>query len=165
MATTAPRSFRRSAKKTAERPITAFTLDWVEDLTEEQEAEGVEAKVLRSDVFHAKMPTDERLFLVAAKLGDEENIASEAAAIMELLKDVLPPTEFRTLRQRLTDPDDSVDMGTIEEVLEWLMEKWSTFPTQQSPVSSGSPTSSGPKSTGRVRGPGSTRSNSPSIAS
>jgi hypothetical protein len=165
MATTAPRSFRRSAKKKVERPVTAFTLDWVEDLTEEQEAEGVEPKVLRSDVFHAKMPTDERLFLVAAKLGEDENAAAEASGIMDLLRDILPTAEFRTLRQRLSDPEDSVDMATLEEVLEWLMEKWSSFPTQQSPVSSGSPTSSGTKSTGRVHGPGSTRSDSPSIAS
>lgn len=165
MATTAPRSFRRSAKKGTDRPISAFTLDWVEDLTEEQEAEGVEPTVIRSDTFHAKMPTDERLFLVAAKLGDDDNVASEASAIMELLKDVLPAAEFRVLRQRLSDPEDSVGMDTIEEVLAWLMERWSSFPTQQSPVSSESPTSSGPKSTGRVRGPGSTRSDSPSIAS
>jgi hypothetical protein len=165
MAAIAPRSFRRSAKKAVDRPVSAFTLDWVEDLTEEQEAEGVEAKVIRTDTFHAKMPTDERLFLVAARLGDDENVTAEAAAIMELLQDILPTAEYRVLKQRLADQDDSVDMGTIEEVLEWLMEKWTDFPTQQSAASSGSPTSSGTKSTGRVRGPGSTRSPSPSAAS
>jgi hypothetical protein len=161
----APRSFRRAARKQEKRPVTAFTLDWVEDLTEEQEAEGVEADVIRSDVFHATMPTEERLFLVAAMLGDEDNVGSEAAGVMDLLRDTLPSSEFRVLKERLADPDDSVDMETLQEVLEWLMEKWSTFPTGPSSTSSASPTSTGTKSTGRVRGPGSTHSPSPSIAS
>jgi hypothetical protein len=161
----APRSFRRAARKQEKRVVTAFTLDWVEDLTEEQEAEGVEAEVIRSDTFHATMPTEERLFLVAAMLGDEDNAGAEAAGVMELLRDILPPAEFKVMRTRLADPADSVDMETLQEVLEWLMEKWSTFPTEQSSASSKSPTTSGTKSTGRAPGPGSTRSTSPSIAS
>ena len=165
MVATASRSFRSSAKKAVDRPVSAFTLDWVEDLTAEQKEAGVEPKVIRTDTFHAKMPTDERLFLVAARLGDDENVTAEAAAIMELLQDILPAAEYRVLRQRLSDPEDSVGMETIEQVLAWLMEKWSDFPTQQSADSSTSPTSSGTKSTGRVRGPGSTRSPSPSPAS
>lgn len=158
MAASAPRSFRRAAAKKVARPTVTFTLDWVDDEDEE--------KVLRSDTFHATMPSDERLFMIAALVGsDEENMASEAAAIMDLLRDSLPADEFRTLKRRLADPEDSVDMETVSEVLEWLMEKWSDFPTQPSSASSESPTATGPKSTGRVRGPGSTRSNSPSRAS
>lgn len=157
MVATAPRSFRRAAKKQVDRPVTAFTLDWVDDEDE--------TKVLRTDTFHATMPTDERLFIVAAMVGDEDNEAGAATAVMELLKDSLPAAEYKVLRARLMDPDDSVDMDTLSEVLEWLMEKWSTFPTEQSAGSSGSPTSSGTKSTGRVRGQGSTRSTSPSSAS
>lgn len=158
MAATAPRSFRRAAAKKEARPVVAFTLDWVDDEDEEN--------VLRSDTFHATMPTDERLFLIAAAMGqDDEGVASEAAAIMDLLRDSLPPAEYRVLRSRLADPADSVDMEVMSEVLEWLMEKWSDFPTQPSSESSKSPTTSGQKSTGRVRGPGSTRSTSPSPAS
>jgi hypothetical protein len=165
MAASAPRSFRRAARKQEKRPVIAFTLDWVEDLTEEQEAEGVEPEVYRTDVFHATQPTEERMFLVAALIGDEDNMAAEATGLMELLRDILPPAEFRVLKERLADEEDSVDMETLQEVLEWLMEKWSTFPTEPSSASSKSPTSSGPKSTGRVRGQGSTHSASPSIAS
>lgn len=161
----APRSFRRAARKQAERPVVAFTLDWVEDLTPEQEAEGVQAEVIRSDTFHATQPTDERLFLTAALIGDEDSVGSEARAVLDLLKDVLPTSEYRLLKSRIADPDDSVDLNVVQEVLEWLMEQWSTFPTEPSSASSPSPTSSGSKSTGRVRGAGSTRSPSPSTAS
>lgn len=157
MVASAPRSFRRSAARKIERPTVTFTLDWVDDEDEE--------KVLRSDTFHATKPTDERLFLVAASIGDEDNAGSEAGAIMSIFRDALPEKEYKTLRSRLADPEDSVDMETIGEVMEWLMEKWTDFPTEPSHNSSTSPTSSGTTSTGRVRGTGSTRSPSRSTAS
>src|SRR5687768_2660530 len=157
MPTTAPRAFRRAATKSAERPITAFTLDWVDDEDEE--------KVYRSDTFHATKPTDERLFLVAAMIGDEDHLGSEATAVLDIFRDSLPHDEYVILKQRLVDPEDSVDMETIAEVLEWLMESWSDFPTGPSSASSQSPTRTGTNSTGRVRGTGSTRSPSPSRAS
>lgn len=157
MTTTAPRSFRRAAAKKEARPTVTFTLDWVDDEDEE--------KVYRSDTFHATMPTDERLFLVAALIGDEDAVGAEATAVMDLLRDSLPSDEYRTIRARLADPEDSVDMETLGEVMEWLMEKWSDFPTQPSQGSSKSQTPTGPKSTGRVRGQGSTSSNSRSSAS
>ncbi len=156
---TAPRSFRRAAKKKVERPVIVFNLDWLEDLTEEQEAEGVEPEVIRSDVFHATRPSEEVLFLAAALIGDEDSVGGEAAAVIEIFRSALPDSEYRTLRQRLGDPEDSVDLDTLQEVMAWLMEEWSDFPTQPSLGSSGSQTGTGPKSTGRVRGPGSTRSN------
>jgi hypothetical protein len=161
----APRSFRRAAKKQEERPTVAFDLTWEQDLTEEEKAAGVEPEVYRTDVFHATQPTDERMFLTAALIGDEDSVGAEAAAAMALLRDSLPPAEFRILRARIADPEDSVDLEVVQEVLAWLMEEWSSFPTGQSSASSTSPTSTGTKSTGRVRGSGSTRSPSPSTAS
>lgn len=158
MVATAPRAFRRAAAKNkTPRPTLAFTLDWVDDEDEE--------KVIKSDVFHAQRPTDERLFLVAATMGDEDASGQEAGAVMSIFRDALPAEEYRTLRARLADPDDSVDMETIGEVMEWLMKEWTAFPTEPSPNSSTSPTTTGSKSTGRVRGTGSTRSPSPSTAS
>jgi hypothetical protein len=157
MPATAPRAFRRSAQKKAERQVTAFTLDWVSDDEEET--------VIRTDTFHATQPTDEQMFLVAALLGDEDRLGSEATAVLDIFRDALPANEFRVLRERIADPEDSVDMDIVSEVLEWLMEKWSTFPTKPSPGSSTSPTSTGTSSTGRVRGKGSTHSPSPSTAS
>jgi hypothetical protein len=160
----APRSFRRAAKK-QERPVVSFTLDWVEDLTPEQEAEGVEPQVLRTDTFHATKPTDEMLFLTAALMGDEDTVGSEATAVLDLFRDALPYAEFRTLKERIQDPEDSVDLDVVQDVLGWLMESWSDFPTVPSSGSSSSPTSTGTKSTGRAPGKGSTRSPSPSTVS
>lgn len=155
MATQAPRSFRRAARKQEVRPTLAFTLDWVQDLTEEEEAQGVEATVVRTDTFHATQPTDERMFLIAAMIGDEDS-SSEATAVLDLFRDALPPAEYRVLKARIADPDDSVDLVVVKEILEWLMEEWSSFPTTPSSASSQSPTTTGTKSTGRVRGAAST---------
>lgn len=161
----APRSFRRATKKQEERPVLAFDLTWEEDLSEEDVAAGKEPEVYRSDVFHSTKPTDERLFMIAALVGDEDGVGSEATAVMDLFRDSLPADEYRVLRQRLADPEDSVDLDVLQDVMEWLMKEWTSFPTKQSSGSSGSPTSAGTKSTGRVRGTGSTRSPSPSTVS
>jgi hypothetical protein len=161
----APRSFRRAAKKKVDRAVTAFTLDWVEDLTDEQEAEGVEPQVFRSDIFHATTPTDEQMFLTMALIGDEDNQAAQATAALDLFRSVLPSAEFHVLKERIANPEDSVDLDVVMEVLAWLMEVWSDFPTVPSSASSKSPTSIGEKSTGRVRGTGSTHSPSPSRVS
>lgn len=156
--TTAPRAFRRAVaeKKSTARPVVEFTL-------ESTDAEG---EVVRSDTFHAKRPTDERLFLLAAMAGDEDaDGAQEAAVTLDLLKDILSEAEFKTLKARLLDDTDDVDMDMLQDVLMWLVEQWASFPTEPSSDSSVSQGASGTKSTGRVRGPGSTQSVSPSIAS
>jgi hypothetical protein len=155
--TTGPRSFRRSVaeKKKAPlvRPAVTFTLDWVDDEDPE--------KVLRTDTFTATRPTDERLFLIAAMAGDEDaGGAAEAAAVMDVFKDSLPEDQYRTLRQRIKDPDDDVNLDMLQDVMFWLMGEWSSFPTEPASDSSVSPPSTGARSTGRVRGQGSTRSTS-----
>lgn len=151
--TTAPRSFRRqlAKKKGPSRPMVEFTLDWVDENEE----------VVKSTTFHATMPTDENLFLLAAMAGDDDaNAAEEAAGIMSLFKQSLPEDEYRELRSRLRDPEDDVTLDVLQEVIPWLMEEWTAFPTQPASVSSVSPPSTGARSTGRVRGAGSTRSTS-----
>lgn len=158
--TTAPRAFRRQvkAKKQDARPTIAFTLDWISDDETDDDGNPV---LVRSDTFHATMPTDERLFLIAAMAGDEEQEGTgEAAAVIDLFRDALPAEEYRTLRQRIKDPDDDVDLEMLQDVLMWLMGEWSAFPTVPASASSGSRPTSGAKSTGRAPGRGSTRSTS-----
>lgn len=151
------RTFRRAvAKKKVERPTITFGVERLND----------EGEVLGTDTFHATQPTDERMFFIAALIGNEDNEAGAATALMELLKDSLPKEEWRTFRKRLDDPDDlDLTLETVEDIVEVLMTEWSGFPTGPSSDSSPSQTPSGTKSTGRVRGEGSTSSASPSIAS
>ena len=147
---------RKIRAKVAPRKEVAFTLVWEQD--PEEVEEGQEPEVYRVDTFHATRPTDEKMFLIAAMVGDEENQASEATAVVEILKDALPNEEWRTLRARIADPEDDVDLEMVKDVVQWLIEEWSDFPTRPSSASSKSPDSTGVKSTGRVRGEGSTHS-------
>jgi len=152
---TAPRAFRRQVKEKTieERPTVAFDLDWIADEIKEGEEE---AEVIRSDTFHATKPTEERLFLVAALIGDEDG-GHEATAVLDIFRDALPRDEFLTLKERLIDPDDDVNLDMLQDVLMWLMSEWTDFPTKPSTGSSGSRGNSGARSTGRVRGKASTR--------
>jgi hypothetical protein len=154
--TSAPRTFRRqvAAKKaSAPRPTVEFMIEHTEGPAEGEEP--------GADQFHATLPSDERMFLLAALAGDEDaDGAQEAAATMDLIRDALPEKEFRLLKHRLSDPKDIVDITMLQEILMWLVEEWSSFPTEPSSGSSESPQSTGAPSTGRVRGEGSTRSTS-----
>src|SRR6478735_7373707 len=104
--TTAPKTFRRqiaTKKSAASRPTVEFMIEENEEVPEGEEP--------KSQQFHATMPTEERLFLMAALAGDEDSDgAAEAAATMDLLRDALPAEEFRILRRRIADPDDFVDI-------------------------------------------------------
>lgn len=155
--TTPSRSFRRSVEKKkakVERPSVEFVLDWISDTENDEDGN---ALVIRSDTFHATLPSDERLFVIAAVAGQEDGGgAAEAAAMMDLLRDCLPKKEFSILRSRMLDPEDDVDLDMIQDIMGWLMEEWSNFPTQPAKDSSGSQVATGAKSTGRVRGEGST---------
>lgn len=149
----APRAFRRAVAQRAkvERPVVEFVLTTLDANDEE--------KVLRQDLFHATSPTEERLFLLAAAAGDEDgNVATEAAAVLDVFRDALPEKEYKVLRERLKDPEDDVDIQMLQDVFAWLMEEWAGFPTAPSSGSSALPLDTGTRSTGRVHGQGSTRS-------
>ena len=114
-------------------------------------------EVLRSDTFTSTMPTDEQLLLVYSMGGNTNaTAADETNAMFEILRDTLPPGEYRLLIKRFRDPKDKgVDIDILGDVFEWLLGQWQDFPTKSPSGSSASRGSSGTKSTGRVRGKGS----------
>lgn len=159
MVSSAQQTFRRKIRaKVAPRKEVSFTLVWEQD--PDEVPEGQEPEVYRVDTFHATKPTDEKMFLIAALVGDEDNEAGEAAAVIEILRDALPPAEYRIIRERIADPDDDVNLDMVKDVVQWLVSEWADFPTRPSSASSGSPASIGATSTGRAPGPGSIPSNS-----
>lgn len=157
MPATAPQGFRSAARKKDTRPTIHVFHEWTDD-----EDESV---VIRRSDFHATMPSDEQMFLIAALMGDEDNSSASATAMVDLFRAALPSDEFRDMKSRLADPEDPLDMEILTQMMEHIMKGWTTFPTGPSSGSSQSPTSSGTKSTGRVRGKGSILSDSPSSGS
>lgn len=151
---TAPQGFQRRVKERVHktRPQVAFFLETTD------EDENGEEFVVRRDDFVATMPTEEQLLLIYAAGGREDaNVGDEISAMLTFFKDSLPPEQYKVLIGRLRDPDDvDVDGETLGEIFAWLMEQWQDFPTQSPSDSSGSAKSTGARSTGRVRGKGST---------
>lgn len=149
----AARSFvQQVAKKAGLERVVEFTLGTTDGEVDE---EG-EPVYTESVDFHAAMPSEESLFLIAALAGsDDASAAQEAAAIMDIFREALPEEEFTTLKKRLRTGLTS--LSTLQEVMAFLMEEWSGFPTEPQSASVSSPGRTGTKSSGRVRGPGSTR--------
>ncbi len=152
----APQAFTRRVKdrvQREERPTITFVLR-----TEDEDEEG-NPIVVREDVFEAARPTEEQLLFLFAQGGNSEaTLADETHAMFEVFKSILPASQYKVLMSRFRDPDDvDVDLEAIEDIFAWLMEQWQDFPTTPPSDSSASQGSSGPKSTGRVRGKGSTR--------
>ncbi len=152
---TAPQGFQRRIKERVEktRPQVKFFLE-----TTDEDEDGKEF-VVRHDDFVATMPSEEQLMLIYANGGNSEaTVGDELHAIFSFFKDALPPDQYKVLMSRFRDPNDvEVDGEAITEIFGWLMEQWQDFPTKSPSGSSKSQGSSGARSTGRVRGPGSTR--------
>lgn len=151
---TAPQGFTRRVKDRVkkERPTVPFFIE-----TTDEDEDGNEIVISRDD-FTATKPTDEQLILMTAYgANTEATAADEMNAIITFFKDVLPNKEYRRLIQRLRDPEDlDVDRELLMDIFEMLMAAWNSFPTQSASDSSASPTPTGTRSTGRVRGKGST---------
>lgn len=151
----APQAFTRRVKDRAavERKVVEFTLR-----TTDEDEEGNEI-VVREETYHASYPSDEQLMVAFAEAGREAaTVADEIAAMFDLLKATLPTMEFRRMYRRFKDAEDlDFDFEALNDIFEWLMEQWQDFPTQSPAGSRSSRDTSGPKSTGRVRGKASTR--------
>jgi hypothetical protein len=157
MATTPMQGFTRAVTETAEDQ----TLDFFLKTTDGVDEEGNEI-VYRYDEFHASRPSEEQMmFLLANGMRRDATLADEASAIFDLLRDVLPPQEYKVLERRFKDPKDTgVGYQVLGDLFEWMMEEWTLFPTQSHTGSSTSQARTGGNSKGRVRGPGSTSSRS-----
>jgi hypothetical protein len=153
---TASQGFIRRVKDRADdgpRPSVGFFISTVDE-----DEDGNEIEVRRDD-FTATMPGDEQLLVMVAEGGREgATVADEVAALLDFFRAALPAAQYRLLFRRFKDPQDpDVDFETLQDIFQWLMEQWQDFPTQQPAGSSKSSGSTGTKSTGRVRGKGSTR--------
>lgn len=93
------------------------------------------------------------------------------AGIFDFLKAIVDAADYQRIRARLSDRDDPFELyGTDDSaglitVLSGVVTYWAGFPTEPSGSSPTTPTPTGPRSTGRAPGKGSTRSTSSRTAS
>jgi hypothetical protein len=166
----ATRSFTKAARKRADgdsgKPIT-FELRTGEPLVDEDGEEMFDSQgnplldpdTIKANTFTAMHPTAEQLAITLAHGASEfATHADEMSSALGLFKDVLPANEYHVLVRRLRDPKDEVDIEMLAGIIEWLVEQWQDFPTPPPSASSRSAKPTGPRSTGRSPGKGSTRS-------
>lgn len=160
------RAARRQAENTRQAPV-PFELRTGDPLLDDDGEEMYDANgdvVLDPDTIHtsvltANPPTPEQLALALAMGASEfATLADEMGAALELFRSILSKEDYRVLIRRLRDPRDEVDLSMLSQIVEWLVEQWQDFPTQPQSASSRSEKPSGPRSTGRSPGKGSTRS-------
>lgn len=89
--------------------------------------------------------------LIAASGGGLANMTAE---VFRVVDNSFSREDARYLRQLVANEELTVDQ--LMEIVKDMVEGWTAFPTQPSSDSEPSPSSTGQRSTGRVRGKGST---------
>lgn len=116
--------------------------------------------------LYAYAPTQGQLVLLL-DLADAtpETMALAANRVMSVFWECLDDDTEAHLRERLLERTDPFDLPDIQNIIEWLVEESTARPTTPPSGSTGSPGSTGQRSTARARQRASTRSPSRRTAS
>lgn len=156
----APRSFqlavKSKAKKTEYEPRPYVFVSATETEQVEVDGEIVERPASRQVV--ANYPGDGVMSLMLASVGSDSSEIEALASIYSFLQSSFNTSDYRFLRRLVRD--EELDYDLLMDLVQDMMEGWLAFPTQPQSDSPPSPQATGTRSTGRVRGPGSTQQNS-----
>jgi hypothetical protein len=136
--------------------ITAAREEITEDRTLQFELASSDGKT--QEQYLALPPTEAQVAVFAAAFGTDAPEKDRMAAVIDFLRGTLHKDDFAQIRNRLLDRNDELDFGLMVEIVGWLMEEMTAFPTQQSSDSTPSRAATGPRSTGRAPSKASTRS-------
>jgi hypothetical protein len=110
-------------------------------------------------------PSPGQLAMMFTSMGDYSTDPKKIAGVIDFILGLLDEDSSQLLGARLMDRRDPFELDQLTAIMEWLVEEWSARPTQPSPASTPSRSSTGRRSTGSVHKMASTRSVSPSVAS
>jgi hypothetical protein len=95
--------------------------------------------------FRCRPAIQGRMLIDLVSQADQENMAKAALAILAFMDRVLVE-ESRVRFKEMTDSDDYiVDMQTLSDVMEWLIEQYAGRPTEGSSDSSAGSETTGPQ--------------------
>jgi hypothetical protein len=72
----------------------------------------------------------------AARTADENSSAANAAVVFDFFKAAMPKSDYERFDALISDPDRSVQIETIMDIVSWLMEVYGERPTRRSEDSS-----------------------------
>ena len=138
----------------------SFTTAAREDIAGQQPIpfELVGSDRVTQEEYEALPPTEAQIAVFAAAFGTDAPEKDRMSAVIDFLRGTLSREHFLRLRERLMDRDDELDFALLVDIVGWLMEQVTSFPTQQSSESTPSRQPAGPRSTGRARSTASTPS-------
>lgn len=95
---------------------------------------------------------------VVDRFGDVDTMEAlhAVATLKELVPVVMDQASVDHLNARFLDPADTLDLDVLEPIIESLLGLWFARPTGRPGSSAGSPSATGPRSTAKRRGKGST---------
>lgn len=128
----------------------------------EQETEHVET--LTVDILGREIdieyPGSGQVIYMTAELSEAQNDISQIGGLIQFIYHLVSPEDAQYIRQRLLDRMSGFDAEAVLDLVEYLVEEWSSRPTEKPSVSSPSPRKAGSTSTGGARRKVSTSSNS-----
>lgn len=101
------------------------------------------------DEFIVYPPTTAMFALFLASQADNRSIPDQMAGVVDMIDNLLEPSQRSTFHKRLLDREHPLDFDVLQEIIEWMLEEWSARPTQQSSDSSSSRKTAGRKSTAK----------------
>lgn len=155
---TAPRSFQLAVKAKAKpaseyEPRPYIFISATE--TEIVEIDGQEVERPKERTIVAQYPGDGSISLFLAAMGADAEEVDVLATLFSLLENMFNTSDYRFLRKLIRT--EELEYENLMELIADAMEGWMAFPTQRASASTRSPQQTGTRSTGRVRGPGSTQ--------
>ncbi len=102
---------------------------------------------LNGEKYLCKSAVQGAVLLEFVANADSESGGAAAGALYGFLEDCMPASEYKRLRDYLKRDDVIIDMALIGEIVTWLVQEFTSRPTQQSAPSEPGQWSPGPTST------------------
>lgn len=115
------------------------------------------------ETCRAFQPSNGQLAVLLASVASTQNWTHQVAGVINFFDAVLDEDSSAYVSRRLLDRNDAFGLDEVQEVIQWLVEEWSSRPTPSPSGSTPSPPKGGQKSTPRT--PRSTSSKSARTAS
>lgn len=97
----------------------------------------------------AESATSGQLAYLVAQQSDEVNAADQVHALFSFLKGILDEDDYDFIVAQMRDGVTSAE--TVMEIVQWLVEEWTTVPTTSAPASPSRRRSTGKPSTAGAR--------------
>lgn len=119
--------------------------------TEEEPEEGLLEFDLDGEPMEAHKPSEEQFALLMHAAGTYTSTKDAVAGFIDFVFNVMDKSYAQHLRNRLLDRTDDFGLPEIEEMVSWMVEEWTGRPMKRRSGSTGSPKSTGPRSTSRSK--------------